>query len=260
MKQLSICADDYAYSVGMSAAIRELILKRRISDTSVMTTFPIWQNEGDKLRDLVGMAQIGLHFDLTTQLAPLSHWLACSAMRCIDKQQIRDALMRQIESYESVMGSLPDHIDSHHHVHTFPQIRDVVCAVLGEVYPHKHVAVRSLLDCMPVPDAVFKAWVIRLFSKGFDPTAYGFMTNKHFAGTYSLSNQSSFSDHMQHWLELAPEGTLLTVHPGYGDAIEDDKIHLSRSSEYTYLSSDSFQTKLEALQIELVPFGQQDSS
>lgn len=255
MKQISICADDYGYSAGMSEAIRILIQNKRISATSAMTSLAIWPEEGVKLKELIGEAQLGLHFDLTSSIAPLSQWLMKSALRRIDTGFVRDELRRQLDQFTAVMGILPEHFDSHQHVHTFPQIREVVTQVLGEYYPEKNVPVRSLQDCMPAPDSAFKAWMIKQFSKGFHPENLRFPHNPSFGGIYSFSIEKPFAEHLDEWLDIAPNNTLLMVHPGIGDAIDGDEIHEARSHEFEYLNSSAFAEKLESLGIELGSFG-----
>src|SRR5688500_16181068 len=70
LTRIVVCADDYAFTPGVSRAIRELIVARRISATSVMTVSEFWPEESGALAAVAGDADIGLHVTLTDQ-APL---------------------------------------------------------------------------------------------------------------------------------------------------------------------------------------------
>jgi hypothetical protein len=73
-RRIWLCADDYAISPAVSAAIRDLIARGRINATSVMVAAPSFsQGEATALRDAAGShAAIGLHLTLTAPFRPLS--------------------------------------------------------------------------------------------------------------------------------------------------------------------------------------------
>ena len=75
-RRIWLCADDYGAAPGVSAAIRELISRRRINATSVMVAAPHFDNEEAaalaKLNSGEKRAALGLHVTLTGPLRPLS--------------------------------------------------------------------------------------------------------------------------------------------------------------------------------------------
>ncbi|WP_218567815.1 ChbG/HpnK family deacetylase [Pseudomonas cavernicola] len=50
MKRLTLCADDFAQSLSISAAIFELLGQQRISATRVMSQSPLWPELAKDLR------------------------------------------------------------------------------------------------------------------------------------------------------------------------------------------------------------------
>lgn len=73
-RPIRICADDYGMSPAVSAAIRDLIARRRINATSVMVLAPSFSpGEAEALdRATANHAAIGLHVTLTAPFHPLS--------------------------------------------------------------------------------------------------------------------------------------------------------------------------------------------
>src|SRR6187200_2931193 len=74
-RRLILCADDYGISPGVNRAIRELMAKRRINATSVMTVAGAFERaETDALAKAVteGNGAIGLHLTLTGPFHPLT--------------------------------------------------------------------------------------------------------------------------------------------------------------------------------------------
>ena len=72
-RHIILCADDYGISPAVSAAIRDLIGRRRINATSAMVVAPSFSGaEADTLRAAAHHAAIGLHLTLTAPFSPLS--------------------------------------------------------------------------------------------------------------------------------------------------------------------------------------------
>ena len=64
-KSITLCADDYALSHGVSAGILEALRAGRLSAVSVLTNGPRWPALGRDLARGEFDADIGLHFNLT---------------------------------------------------------------------------------------------------------------------------------------------------------------------------------------------------
>jgi predicted glycoside hydrolase/deacetylase ChbG (UPF0249 family) len=124
-RRVWLVADDYGISPAVSAAIRDLIARNRLSATSVMTLTPSFsQSEADALRDAAGSrAAIGLHVTLTgpfkpltTNFAPLRDgafpMLAAMAGRALAHWQnpalLEAEILRQFAAFEDAFGRAPD--------------------------------------------------------------------------------------------------------------------------------------------------------
>lgn len=253
MKHITICADDYALTPGISKAIRQLIRNGRLSATSAMTSTPYWQSEGLKLRHLKSTIKIGLHFDLTESIAPLKIWVINSLLGTIDAEIIEQALRSQFKAFQDIMGRNPDYIDSHQHVHTFPHIRKVFLNTLADLSPNKKIPIRSLSNTILPSDSPIKNWIIKRLSSGFEKQAHLYPTNAAFAGFYSLKETAPFPSMLNTWLVDSPENTLIMVHPGIGESSPNDSIHPARTQEFDYLNSPQFASFIETNQILLNP-------
>ena len=78
LKNLVLCADDFALSASVSEAIVRLAQARRISATSAMVLSPRWTEDAARLKTLRGQIDVGLHLDWTSDFASpkamASHW------------------------------------------------------------------------------------------------------------------------------------------------------------------------------------------
>lgn len=241
MKQITICADDYAYSPEISAGIRDLISAGRLSATSVMANSPYWPAEAPALRELKSECKIGLHFDLIDQSSPLGKWIFLSLFGRIDKDYIKRKLNQQLELFEQHMGCLPDYIDSHQHTHTFPQIRTAFLDTLSEIYPMRDITVRSIHNLISPTQSPIKQAVVSRLSSGFGDESSDFPTNPAFAGLYSLSPKADFARLFEQWIQRSPAETLIMVHPGRESSSKLDPIARTRSQEWHYLLSQQHQ-------------------
>ena len=82
-RRIWLCADDYGMAPGVNDAIRQLIAKRRLNATSVMTAAThLDRVDADALVDvnIDGQAAIGLHVTLTAPFKPLSAALRSSPL------------------------------------------------------------------------------------------------------------------------------------------------------------------------------------
>lgn len=247
MKALTLCADDFAQSPAISAAILELIACQRIAATSVMSQSPLWPALAGELAGLAGQADIGLHFNLTHPFTddarPLSHWLLKSQARLLSRSWLRDGLLRQIDSFTEHFQRLPDFIDGHQHVHALPVIRGALFEAISLRWKDGERPYLRAPDRLGhAGDSWLKALVLKGVSKGFarHADALGFATSPWFAGLYSLTPETNFAELMQRWLALCPDGSLLMCHPGHAASDGDDPIGAARALEYRYLSSQRF--------------------
>ena len=143
-KNITLCADDYAYTPENSKAIRHLLNENIINATSCMTDTEYWVYEAKTLKQEIKKYKInpkvGLHFSLTEKTSSkyyiksffskknikLLELLIRSKLYLISKNKISKILDHQYNLFEKEFGRAPDFIDGHQHVHQFPIIRDVL--------------------------------------------------------------------------------------------------------------------------------------
>ena len=123
--RLILCADDYAQSHAISAGILQLISARRLSATSVFSQSPLWPVLARELAH--ADVDVGLHFNLTEPFVAgsrgLNYWLINSQLRALQRQQLKQRILEQIDAFSHALGRLPDYIDGHQHVHALPVVR-----------------------------------------------------------------------------------------------------------------------------------------
>ncbi len=104
MKLLIVNADDFGASLGTNRGILEAHLRGIVTSTSLLVN----SAASAEAAELAGSApdlSIGLHADLDG----------------IDAEQIGDALHRQLERFEALLGTAPTHLDTHHDTHRQPR-------------------------------------------------------------------------------------------------------------------------------------------
>jgi len=259
-RHIIICADDYGISPAVSAAIRDLIERRRINATSVMVAAPQFNRvEAAKLLHAAAKhTAVGLHVTLTAPFAPLSQNFAplrhgaflslATLLRRAHLRALRPKLLtveisRQFEAFAAAFGRPPDFVDGHHHVHLFPQIRDAVLRVTKDLAPNAWVrqcgqlsARRRLTD--------HKALLLDGMSRRFRRLAadHGLRTNPAFAGTYAFRSDAAYARLFATFLDRLPDGGVVMCHPGKVDAELKrlDHVTESREHEYAFFGGDKF--------------------
>ena len=128
-RAILLCADDYALHPLVDDAVQQLTLAGRLSATSCMTTSPLWPQAAPALRELRPRLSVGLHFNLTEDhggqhdAQTLGTVLRQAYARQMPHDLMRKAWREQLDAFEQVMGTAPDFIDGHQHVHQLPGLR-----------------------------------------------------------------------------------------------------------------------------------------
>ena len=249
LRRLTLCADDFALDAAVSAAILDLVRMRRISAVSCLTEAPLWQDTGTELKSLRNNVMLGLHFNLTESFGDdrpsLGRIIAACATRRLRPAEIVTKLTQQIDLFVNVIGELPDYIDGHQHVHSFPVIAGAVNEVARIARPEAPIPIRSLVSCFGDTDAPLKRHVIRCLAAMGDRTARDIprtALNSGFAGDYSLSGKANFECLLQAWLETAPDRGLIMCHPSRPLGSDDCS---ARANEFRFLSSPAFTSLLD---------------
>ena len=261
-RRIWLCADDYGAAPGVSAAIRELISRRRINATSIMVAAPHFDSDDAtalaKLNSGERRAALGLHVTLTGPLRPLSAnfaplrhgqfpplntMLRLATARQLRPQPLADEIAAQIRKFTDVFGRPPDFLDGHQHIQLFPQVRDAFLRVVAERAPAAWVRQcgrarhgRRLRD--------HKALVLDILSLGFRRKArkLGIAVNPAFAGSYAFKSRANYARLFPRFLSGLPDGGLIMCHPGFVDAHLEglDSLTTLREQEFAFFSSDAF--------------------
>jgi predicted glycoside hydrolase/deacetylase ChbG (UPF0249 family) len=261
-RHIWLCADDYGAAPGVSAAIRELISRRRINATSVMVAAPHFDSEDAaalaKLNSGEKRAALGLHVTLTGPLRPLSanfsplhhgRCLPLNAMlrrataRRLQPEPLANEIAAQLRKFIDVFGRPPDFLDGHQHIQLFPQVRDAFLKVVAERAPTAWVRQcgrarrgRRVRD--------HKALVLDILSLGFRRKArkLGIAVNPAFAGSYAFKSRANYARLFPRFLSGLPDGGLIMCHPGVVDTELKglDSLTTLREQEFAYFGSDAF--------------------
>lgn len=256
--QLIICADDFAQSPEIDSAIVRLIQNGRLSATSCMVYSPNWISSAKLLNaELRQKAHIGLHLDFTQFGDHYPHWklIVLSLLRCLPELAIQQSIKRQLDLFEAGLGTMPDYIDGHQHVHQLPQIRTLLLTELKRRYSQHLPWIRI---AKPHQASGIKGLIIKLLgARALECQArkMGFKVSGALLGVYGFGG--SMQDYQQRLLEWVAqakqsEGTsLLMCHPAIerpesahlqktANKYADDPIYAARLNEFNALNSESF--------------------
>lgn len=110
MKRLIVNADDFGASEGVNGGILECHVHGIVTSASLMVDGAAAREAAAAAREHARLS-LGLHF-------------------VDDGRDLADALARQLDSFERLVGRPPTHVDSHHHFHldedVFPRFRELV--------------------------------------------------------------------------------------------------------------------------------------
>lgn len=263
IRTITLCADDFALHPLVDEAVVRLSEAGRLSAISCMTTAPRWRAAAPLLVPLRPRLQLGLHFNLTeghggAHVAhSLNQVLAASYTHRLSAGQLGDAWRAQLDAFEDAIGTPPDFIDGHQHVHQLPGVRRALLAELRRRYAGRAMPwVRSTAPAGSLWRDP-KALVIALLG-GWSATRAlrhaGVAMNRGFGGVYGFdaATPEQYGAHMQAWLAQVPDGGLLMCHPAT-DAVPGDAIGRQRPVEYAYLMSDAFAQALRDNRCRLQP-------
>lgn len=264
MRSITLCADDYGISRGVSRAIRDLLASGRINATSVMVVPPAFDSaEAEALAAIRGPSEkrpaIGLHVTLTAPFKPLTgsgfphldEGRFCSLRdlmrrgvgRRIEVAPVAAEIAAQLDAFVKAFGRAPDFVDGHQHVQLFPQLRDAFLRTVIERVPNAWVR-QCGRPAFGRPLSNRKGLLLDVLSAAFRRKArrYGLRFNPAFSGSYDFVPDADFSKLFPVFLRDLPDGGLVMCHPGFVDAELErlDPLTTLREREYAYFKSDQF--------------------
>ena len=250
IKEVVLCADDYALNAPVSQGIVALAVLGRLCATSVMSLSPRWAEDAPALRDVRERMDVGLHLDWTSRFAidsghgsGLGAVMVRAALRLYNQKHIEDEIERQLDAFEAHWQAAPDHIDGHQHVQQFAVFRHALAEVLMRRYGD--IAQRPWLRVSQVAQPGLKAKVISAMgSKALQQwaQAYDWPCVWPLLGAYGFDgSMDDYARHMQSWLASARDEkpTLIMCHPAVS-AQADDAIGAARKREFAYLAGHDF--------------------
>ncbi len=270
MKRVILCADDYGQNSAISQAIIELFKGKRLSATSCYVTSAGWATHGAWLKPFYGSVDIGLHFNLTegkpqskelSTLFSLKDLIIKAHLRKIDKPAITAELHAQLDQFIEQVGTLPDFIDGHQHVHQLPVIRDIVLTVYEERLREKNTYIRSTGNWRSLfrfgAPSYFKQLIIQLC--GALPFRRQLIKkqirhNSSFSGIYDFANSIHYAQLFPRFLDELQDEGMIMCHPGLLSSDPLDPINTSRQNEYQYFASDAFLQLCQDKKIQLVRY------
>ena len=253
---VAICADDYALTPRISAAILDLARRGRISAVSCMTQSAYWPELAPALKPLTDTVDIGLHITLVDEapliamprLAPagrlptIGKLIAKSYLRRLPLDEIAAEIDAQLAAFIVALGRPPAHIDGHLHTHVLPGIRDIVLDRASRLTPRPWLRSTTDRGLLARP-AKRKAAILDILGKRFasEAQARGFVTNSGFSGFYDFA-RGDYAQHFPAFLRANGTRHLILCHPGE----DNDAVAWShaRANEYAYLKSGAFDTLL----------------
>lgn len=264
MTPLILTADDYAQSAEIDNGILQLIAKGRLTAASCLVLSPRWPQAAKQLTaEVRANADIGLHLDFTQFPHDLTHPLGAlivkSMLRMLPTTQVRQAICRQLDTFEDALGTPPDYVDGHQHVHQLPQIREALIEELVARYGNRLPWIRVARP--PLQDGLKALVIERLGASALEKLALanGFMCSKTLLGVYGFdANAARYRQHLAGWLSKAPSASspvALMCHPAVcaSDTTQSqDAILPARLVEYEVMADPHFASMLQDNSVQLV--------
>jgi chitin disaccharide deacetylase len=272
MAKVIICADDYAQSAAIDAAILTLIERGILTATSCMTLSPRWPDSARQIiPQLRTKADLGLHLDFTqfSRTMRVSHPVLVlrSLSGLLSTQKVMANIKQQLDAFEDALHTPPDYIDGHLHVHQLPVIREALITILQHRYGHLAPAKRPWLriSSPPVGSGLKARMIHWLGAEKLKQLAKaaGFSVSPVLLGVYDF--QGDAAAYQARWLYWARQlkqvviaekdlPPVLMCHPARPTQVIDphDPIAITRMIEWQVMQSADFSAWLSMADIQPV--------
>lgn len=226
MRRLIVNADDFGRAPGVSRGIVEAHRSGIVTSTTLLVNLP-WSRDAFALAGDVPALGVGLHLSfcygeplagdapsLLGEDGLLERDLVRLRGRLLPEDVEREA-RAQLERFRKLTGQNPTHLDSHQHVHAWPEVRDVIARIANE----NEVPLRAV-------DGEHRAML----------QAAGVRVTDHFAGDFFVPGAMT-APRLLALLRNLPDGTTeLMCHPGYDDEhLADSSFRREREAELMLL-------------------------
>jgi predicted glycoside hydrolase/deacetylase ChbG (UPF0249 family) len=226
-KYLIVNADDFGQSPGVNRGIIQAYEQGIVTSASLMTR---WLAAGEAslyAREHPNLS-VGLHLDLGEWIYRAGSWVPVYTVVSLeDKRAVEREVFRQLDSFRSLIGRDPIHINSHQGLHMREPVRSValqLCQTLG-------VPLRNLC-----PE-------INYFTRFYGQTYDGMPLPAHLSVDWLIDS-----------LAALPAGlTVLVCHPGDANDLKT-AYQTERTEELKVLCNPRLRTALAILGIKLCSF------
>jgi predicted glycoside hydrolase/deacetylase ChbG (UPF0249 family) len=160
---LIVNADDFGLSPGVNAGVARAHEQGILTSASLMVRFPAAAEAADYARRAPGLS-LGLHVDLGEWVYSDGWETVYEVVSLDDPDAVVDEVGRQVESFRSLTGREPSHIDSHQHVHNWdPVVTSFRTLALALGVPLRHYTAGvtycgdlygQSTDGTPIPEAI----------------------------------------------------------------------------------------------------------
>lgn len=245
-KSIILCADDFGFNAAISEGIIDLVSQQRLSATSCMTNFPAWNDHISGLLPYRDNIDLGLHFNL---LEPLPELVRKAYLRQLKLTTIETKLQAQIDTFKQSVGSLPDYIDGHQHIHQLPVIRTALINVIKRNYTNSLPYIRIPSNGFLQSFYSGKALAIHLLGAATLrklALANKIPFNTSFAGISDFNASADYGLKFAGYLKQVKNQGLIMCHPGLATPVDlKDDIAKSRAVEYAFFKSTRFMELLD---------------
>jgi len=248
MQQLIINADDFGYTKEVNQGILETHRFGTLTSTTIMTNEKFFDHAVAIWPKSLG---IGVHLNLTwgnslTTGKPFSRFNKHKiVLGTINQEFVEKELRKQIEKLLDV-GIRPDHLDSHHHLHAFQPVTDIVTKLAKEYHIYKIRWPKETPTKFLLQSSYLKQKIINSRLKECP-----LKTTDNFFGVLHTG-----SPKLRHFLSyLNFEGTAeICCHPGKKPVNKKDRLYNTRTKELEILTSDAFLQEIKNKNIHLISF------
>lgn len=226
-RRLVVNADDFGLSPGVNRGIVTAFEQGILTSTSLMVRWPAAKEAARYARTQPSLG-VGLHIDLGEWTHRNGEWrVLYEVIRPGDAADAEGEINRQLDTFQSLMGGNPTHLDSHQHVHRDEPVRQVAC----------RLAVRLGVPLREITPGI-----------AYDGSFYG-------------QNEEGFpypegvtADRLIAMIRSLPPGvTEFGCHPGFDDGL-DTMYRSEREQEVEALCDPAVRAAIDEEGIELITF------
>jgi len=122
MRYLIVNGDDFGAGSGVNRGVIDAHRRGILTSASLMVDTP-WSTPAARLALGAPSMSVGLHLDLECRSLEMGGGLS---------RRLRAEVIRQVSAFESLLGRLPTHLDTHHNVHRDPRLLPSLLDLAGQ--------------------------------------------------------------------------------------------------------------------------------